>query len=471
MLERTAGARSAGRLPLLAAVGLALAIGMAVPFYVVAMDGSVGRLLVLPAVIVLMTVYFVDKFLLLTGILLFRSAGDLLFDSTKFGIGGISIGLGGLINIAIIGIVVSLLLEGRRFAAIRQQFIWWMLLLSFVAGVFYAPDRSSGLRSLLAVCSYFSVFIAAFFYVSRYGGIRQCLNITLASSFIPVLYGLFQLAVVGVGSSRLSGTFAHPNIFAFYLVTISMVLLYMIKSDGYFREPWQRRLVLAYFLIVMFLLLMTQTRSAWLACFTMFAIYALIFERKYIVYICIAPVIALMIPGVQERLMDLGQGNEVVQYARLNSFAWRKLIWTEGLRWIEPSRYLFGYGVGAFTFYSPVFFSMSGEVNAGAHNVYVEMFFNLGAFGLIAYVGLMLAIGKSLFSLRKDDRLLSLVLILIVVQYAVISMSDNMLGYLSYNWYVFFLLGAGVALVRERARERCGERIRSDDGKSIVGRP
>ena len=34
-----------------------------------------------------------------------------------------------------------------------------------------------------------------------------------------------------------------------------------------------------------------------------------------------------LVPSVRDRLLDLGQGNEVGRYAELNSFAWRQLLW------------------------------------------------------------------------------------------------------------------------------------------------
>lgn len=70
-----------------------------------------------------------------------------------------------------------------------------------------------------------------------------------------------------------------------------------------------------------------------------FTIYALIYERKYLIYILMAPIVGFMIPEVRDRFMDLAQGNEVVNYSKLNSYAWRKLMWESGLNFMDISHY------------------------------------------------------------------------------------------------------------------------------------
>src|SRR5690606_33911151 len=118
---------------------------------------------------------------------------------------------------------------------------------------------------------------------------------------------------------------------------------------------------------------------------------------------------------------------------------------------MEPLRYAFGYGVSAFRHYSPGFFSMSGGAHFDAHNVYVQLFFDLGVVGLVAYLALLLGLYRAIRRMAGEDRLGAFVAAALIVQYAIISGSDNMLSYLAYNWYVWFITGAAVAVVARRA--------------------
>jgi O-antigen ligase len=193
---------------------------------------------------------------------------------------------------------------------------------------------------------------------------------------------------------------------------------------------------------MMALLLMTKTRSAWLACFVFFLMYALLYERKYLIWIVLISLSSLMIPEIRDRMSDLGQGYEVINYSQLNSYAWRKLIWHDGLNWMMPSHYLFGYGLESFKFKSVDFFSMSSGLPNGAHNIYVQIFFETGLVGLLAYIWIYLKTAKLLLPFYKVNPLIIFVALMILIEAATESYSDNMLVYLSFNWYLWFVLGA-----------------------------
>jgi O-antigen ligase len=159
-------------------------------------------------------------------------------------------------------------------------------------------------------------------------------------------------------------------------------------------------------------------------------------------------VIALFIPGVADRLSDLGQGNEVTTYAQLNSFAWRVYLWETALQWMTPIRYIFGNGLQSFKEYSPIFFPLAGKVNWGAHSVYVQWLFELGAIGILTYIWLYYGALRQLKKMLKIERLGAFFLIVVVLNFLLCAISDNMFEYLSFNWYLWFIVGAGCALVR-----------------------
>jgi O-antigen ligase len=178
-----------------------------------------------------------------------------------------------------------------------------------------------------------------------------------------------------------------------------------------------------------------------------FAAYGLLFERRYLIYVILAPVLALLVPGILDRVVDLASGNEYVQYAQLNSFAWRRLMWESGLKWMQADHYLLGYGVDSFKFYSPIFFPLAGGVNFGAHSVYVQWLFEVGVLGLLAYLWLFGRLLWILKSMASADKLGAFISISLIVEYLTISVSDNMFAYLAFNWYFWFTLGAACAVV------------------------
>ena len=429
---------------------VALAVGLALPLYAEAMSGSVVRLLALPALLVLAILFLYDRLMLLALVLLLRAAGDLVFENTRVAVGGLGIGFGGLVNAFVILIAVLLVAaRPERFPA-RMAAPWAGFLIAALVGVGIAPNAGDAVRSYLGLLSYFAVFVSAFHFVKGEGDFKVCVKLVLLSSLLPAAYGFAELALHGLAGGlqvfRLKSTFSHPNIFAFYLTLVLLLSLYALKSPTVVLTPLRRALLTAYVPVLLGLLLLTQTRSAWVACFATFTLYALMFERRYLVYLLLAPALALLVPGVRARVLDLGSGNEIVQYATLNSFAWPLQIWEYGLRWIGPANLPLGYGLGAFKHFAPVFFPYSGGVNFGAHNIYVQILFELGVLGLAAFAWLFARLFATLRRMAAVDRLGAFVAIALVVEYLIISASDNVLAYLAFNWYVWFVLGAACAV-------------------------
>ncbi|MCK9986474.1 MAG: putative inorganic carbon (hco3(-)) transporter [Azoarcus sp.] len=437
-----------------AALILALAVGLALPLYADAMAESYVRLLALPALLVLAILFLYDRLMLLALVLLFRAAGDLVFESTRVSLGSLAIGFGGLVNAFVI--LIAVLLVAARPARFPRGIAsaWAAFLVVAAIGVGMAPDVGDAARGYLGLLSYFAVFVSAFHFVKDEGDFKVCVKLVLLSSLLPAAYGLTELAAHGLGGGlqafRLKSTFSHPNIFAFYLTLVLSLSLYALKSPMVALSPLRRALLTAYVPLLLGLLLLTQTRSAWVACFAIFALYALMFERRYLVYLLLAPALALLVPGVRERVLELGSGNEMVQYAKLNSFAWRLQIWEYGLRWIRAENLPLGYGLGAFKYFAPTFFPYSGGVNFGAHNIYVQILFELGALGLAAFAWLFVRLFATLRRMVAADRLGAFVAIALVVEYLIISASDNVLAYLAFNWYVWFVLGAACAVALRR---------------------
>jgi O-antigen ligase len=131
----------------------------------------------------------------------------------------------------------------------------------------------------------------------------------------------------------------------------------------------------------------------------------------------------------------------------LNSYAWRVLLWRAGMNWMDGLHWLHGYGLESFRFYSPRFFPLPGQDSWDPHNVYVQLYFETGVLGLTAYGWLFWRVLRRLW-LMAASWAAAVIVIATVLAYILTSWSDNMLYYLSFNWYFWFF--AGSFSVRER---------------------
>jgi len=201
-------------------------------------------------------------------------------------------------------------------------------------------------------------------------------------------------------------------------------------------------LLTAYQILLIAVLLFTKTRSAWIGCAITYVLYAAFFQRRYFTYIFLAFIGCLFIPSIFDRIADLSQGNEIVYYSKLNSFAWRRQLWESALTWTKPFDFILGHGLQSFKEFSPIFFPLAGNTNFGAHSVYIQWLFELGIIGLLSFFWLNYKIIINLRPIAKIDPIGYFIMISIILNNLIYSFSDNMFEYLSYNWYFWFIIGA-----------------------------
>lgn len=446
---------------------IALVFGVLIPVFVSIMDGKLGKIAALPAALLFGLLMLYDRKLTLLLIMLFRSSADVFLTDTRFSVGGAEIGIGGLINACVILIAILLIFEKPKVVPESAYVMWGPFLLVVLLGVFISPVKPEAIRAFLTLLSYAAIFFTSYHFVRTREDFRFIIKLMVWSSVIPVLYGIADAVLHGGSANgpdgyRLQATFGHPNILAFYLTIIISLCFYLMKSLPV--EKRGIRAMLIFYNFVLFgLLLLTKTRGAWIAMLISFTLYALIFERRYLIYFVVLGAVALFIPGVSDRLLDLEKGNEVTTYAKLNSFAWRVYLWQSALQWTTPTHYLFGNGLQSFKEYSSIFFPMAGKIQWGAHSVYVQWFFELGIAGIASYIWLHAGALRELRKMLKLEKLGAFFLIMIILNFLICAISDNMYEYLSFCWYLWFVVGAGCSLARFQATSR--------DAAPAVGQP
>lgn len=426
-----------------------LGFGMVVGMYGAKFGEHALLLLGAPLLIPLGVLLFISPrwffLLLIAG----RCALDPVLESARF---SSSFGLGAILNLMVIGCAFWMCVQRNKVPIKQTVWLWIPPLLVMILGVSYSPDIMPALRRLIAFLSYFSVFIIGFILASE-GYFKVLLRVIVWSSVIPLFVGFYQFATGSMAiTGRLASTFTHPNIYAFYCLLVLIVLLYLqrLQTQDESKKTVSVEKAVQWLILPCLLLsiVLTQTRSAWAALVVLGLVYGLLFSRKVLLWMLGSVVLAAMVPAVQERVLDLFTGNEVVQYAKLNSFAWRQYIWESGLNWMSPSRYLLGYGIGAFYFYSVDFFPMSGGTYFGAHNVFVERLFDGGLVAVSAFAVFISAQFLAAYKLIRFDKFTALFYVGLMVCYLILNTSDNVVDYLAYNWYYWVTAGAFYAMAR-----------------------
>lgn len=427
-----------------------LGFGVAVGFYNYKYGEHLVLMLGTPLLIPLGLLLFVNPRLLFYVLVGSRCALDPILETGRF---SSNVGLGAVLNLLLIACAVIICIQSNR-PAIRQSIALWVFpLLIMVLGVGYAPDTIAALKRLIAFVSYFSVFIVGMI-LTEEKQLTKLLRIIVFSSVIPLTVGLYQFAAGAMAAEgRLASTFTHPNIFAFYCLLILIVLLYLqrirLVNPNSKTPTFEAAIHWVFIALLLVSVILTQTRSAWVALILMSLVYGAVFSRKTLIWTFFGLILAALTPAVQDRIIDLFSGNEVVLYGKLNSFAWRQYIWESGLNWMSPSRYLTGYGIGGFYHYSPDFFPLSGGRAFGAHNVFVERFFDGGLLAVGIFAIFFLAQIRKAVNMFKHDRFASLIYLGLILSYLTLNASDNVVDYLAYNWYYWVVAGGFYAMATQ----------------------
>lgn len=317
--------------------------------------------------------------------------------------------------------------------------------------VFYSLDALTSIKEFVRLASIFLLYFLAYQFIKNRKDWLLLLKVVLVSYLLPGFFALIQL-IGGFGLpddfggfNRIYGTFAHPNLFAFYsffILGLSLALLIasLIKKENesalWEKSEWHIWLMAIFSLILLFA---TYSRSA-LACLLIFILFLGILKyRKLLLAGLFLFLIAYFFSDVfQQRLWEL------FTLDPYGSVVWRFRLWQD----IIPASLWqpwFGYGLGSFTKLVEFYRGFKwGSLEA--HNDYLKIFVENGILGLTAYFWLIIALLYKLFKIFREklnqDKILGLGILVICLSLFIASFFDNILRTTALQWNLWILLAA-----------------------------
>jgi len=287
------------------------------------------------------------------------------------------------------------------------------------------------------------------------------------AAVVPVLAGVWQLVSGGGVTTlgvrgRLFGTFAHPNLFAFFLLTLIFLLIHFGAIDV--QRFWKKRnrIMTATFVLLGVLLLMTFTRAAWIGLLVFLLIIGGLKYRRMIVYVLLAiivfyvtvfPLNARLAQSANYRLERIPIVNRLItRNDDADSLDWRLSLLRETTPLID-ARPLLGYGYGTFEEVWTKNRSLVHQYDdsAESHNDYLRLVVEIGFIGLLVYMLALLGLLYLAFrpihaSLVGRDEYIYL--FAWVATFVVVSLSDNMLHHTPVMWIMWSWWGVLLAYYR-----------------------
>jgi O-antigen ligase len=275
--------------------------------------------------------------------------------------------------------------------------------------------------------------------------VRLILGAVVVSSLVPMAAAAYQfLTHTGLHDSgtfsRVQGTFTHPNPFAIYLTLLivmgAAVLPYVLR--------WRKLVLLLFMGGWGACLLLTYTRSAWLATVAGVLTVGLYQGKKVIAVIGLVLIgLTFLVPSAASRFSDL-EREQTVSGAAGNSLVWRFGYWRQALDLNNDP--LLGNGLRSVR--------ETTDIAKEPHNDFIRVFVETGAIGLLAYLWLVVTLwrtGKRAIRNTAEGTLFHGVTVGFfgcVVAFLLLSFVSNVITQLVIFWYFAAFAAAAVAAPR-----------------------
>lgn len=266
---------------------------------------------------------------------------------------------------------------------------------------------------------------------------RRLIAAVLGGALVPLAVGWIQWAggdVTGTRTDigRIRSTFVHPNPFATYLVLV-ILLAVSVATAVHGRRRW---MLTGYVLALGGMLVVTYNRSGWIA-ITVGLLYVGFRRSRWIIagFVAALLLVPVAFPQVLDRLADLGETEDAAYIpddVPANSFEWRLQYWESLVPMANESPVT---GLG------PQVIVNTRPEELEPHNVFVQVYVEIGLLGLVSLLAVIVAIARELRRRRlaasdEIERSLAVGAIAVALAVLVMAPSENLLNQTMSWWYL-----------------------------------
>ena len=293
--------------------------------------------------------------------------------------------------------------------------------------------------------SIFLLFVTSYLLLKTPKDLTNLIRVIIFSAAIPVCVGFWQLYFeIGMseeGTNRIFGTFAHPNMLAYFLILPVTLATFAALNLGKKRIESYGYSVVALVLIIA--LAFTYTRGAYVALALVFLIVGLVKFRAFLLAAAsLAFAFYLVVPPITARV------NSLINFDPYGSIGWRITLWTDSISYFREKPWS-GNGLGT----GPLVIAENRDFKLGAtepHNDYLKIGLENGAVGLLSYLAIIFSVLIDFYrSFKKQKkprlRMLTLFSSACLIGLSIMSFGDNILNDTALQWSLWALFGAILA--------------------------
>ncbi len=384
--------------------------------------------------------------------------------------------------IALLGWIYRTILYREKPLVPKEFLLLCLFLIIGVITLFYTSDLPHGMARTISFFSTFIFFLLIVNLIQSHKLLIECIAallivtagigvFALIQRYLPqytifsvtdtgidamgVYLDLSEQAIIGEVIMRSSGTTGSPHVYAGNLLVAIPLYFYFMRITN---NVWVRFACLAGLILAFINLVLTQTRAGLIACIIALAILlykrVIKFSPLLVLGVICGVIIAIpLLPDtVYARLFDIQnytvKGSDTLQ-ARLH-------YWESGLEMLKEN-WLFGMGIGNFSElakYQP----LATPGHSFMHNIYLQMFNEVGIFGLATLLIFFVAIWRNFATAehhfhaigQHNHALLSSSLFVSFLSMLILGMSIDFLHFAIKDWW--FIVALSIFLKMESVR-------------------
>ncbi len=336
---------------------------------------------------------------------------------------------------------IGICLRNERFKISNIDFVLAIFMVMVIIAEVFSISPSQSLKGFIFYVTCFLIVLLIISSVKTPSDLNLLIGLMLVGVTITGLFSVWQYVTNSVkvsleytditmsyGLRRMPSTFFNPNNYAIFLI---ITLPFFFSSVLNAKTLLRKLLFIAMAVPPVIALFLTGTRAAWLALVFSIFIIILFKNRKLIpVFILLGIACFPLLPAqITDRIMTL------TNFSADKSSQYRLLIY-KSVTPIISDFWLTGGGLGneVFARLFNRYYKFTGTgVIAHAHNVYLELWIQMGIFGLLSFVWFMLRmIKKSIKAIFGEaDKMLKNILVAGVAGIA----GALLIGFVEYIWF------------------------------------
>jgi O-antigen ligase len=250
---------------------------------------------------------------------------------------------------------------------------------------------SESVRGLLRVVKFIVLFFALVeFFCADAKRMKRAFWVIMGVASFTFLNGIFQ-SICGFDIlrhhtivsddylRRIQASFVHPNDFGSYIIFILPITFCFFSKS---LKNTERGLLAVNCLLGVYCLLKTSSRSAWVGLLIGMVVYLFYYKRKALIAVPVVVILLLLVtPHGIDRITTL--------FAAEHNTVWERTRLWKGTWDMVKQHPFFGFGINTFSRYFPLYKPADYPDMRYAHNSYLQMWSEIGIFGLLAYLALI----------------------------------------------------------------------------------